>query len=115
MCLSIFKHILSGREKMSLKIEKKNEGTKDTVFLTGRLDTTTASELDTFAEKELINTQELVLDFTGLEYISSAGLRVILKMQKFMNEKGTMKLIHVSDIIQDVFDITGFADILSIE
>ena len=97
---------------MSLKIEKKNEGTKDTVFLTGRLDTATAPELDTFAEKELINTQELVLDF---EYISSAGLRVILKMQKFMNVKGTMKLIHVSDIIQDVFDITGFADILSIE
>ena len=55
---------------MSLKIEKKNEGTKDTVFLTGRLDTATAPELDTFAEKELINTQELVLDFTGLEYIS---------------------------------------------
>ena len=98
---------------MSLKIEKKNEGTKDTVFLTERLDT--APELDTFAEKELINTQELVLDFAGLEYISSAGLRVILKMQKFMNVKGTMKLIHVSDIIQDVFDITGFADILSIE
>ena len=81
---------------MSLKIEKKNEGTKDTVFLTGRLDTATAPELDTFAEKELINTQELVLDFAGLEYISSAGLRVILKMQKFMNVKGTMKLIHVS-------------------
>ena len=58
---------------MSLKIEKKNEGTKDTVFLTGRLDTATAPELDTFAEKELINTQELVLDFTGLEYISSAA------------------------------------------
>ena len=88
---------------MSLKIEKKNEGTKDTVFLTGRLDTATAPELDTFAEKELINTQKLVLDFAGLEYIS------------FMNVKGTMKLIHVSDIIQDVFDITGFADILSIE
>ena len=100
---------------MSLKIEKKNEGTKDTVFLPGRLDTATAPELDTFAEKELLNTQELVLDFTGLEYISSAGLRVILKMQKFMNVKGTMKLIQVSDIIQDVFDITGFADILSIE
>ena len=68
---------------MSLKIEKKNEGTKDTVFLTGRLDTATAPELDTFAEKELINTQELVLDFTGLEYISSAGLRVILKIQNY--------------------------------
>ena len=52
---------------MSLKIEKKNEGTKDTVFLTGRLDTATAPELDTFAEKELINTQKLVLDFAGLE------------------------------------------------
>ena len=98
---------------MSLKL-KENED-KDMVFLTGRLDTATAPELDTFAEKELINTQELVLDFAGLEYISSAGLRVILKMQKFMNVKGTMKLIHVSDIIQDVFDITGFADILSIE
>ena len=102
-------------QKIYKSVEKKNEGTKDTVFLTGRLDTATAPELDTFAEKELINTQELVLDFAGLEYISSAGLRVILKMQKFMNVKGTMKLIHVSDIIQDVFDITGFADILSIE
>lgn len=96
-------------------MKRKMKEQKIRYFLTGRLDTTTASELDTFAEKELINTQELILDFTGLEYISSAGLRVILKMQKFMNVKGTMKLIHVSDIIQDVFDITGFADILSIE
>ena len=96
-------------------MKRKMKEQKIRYFLTGRLDTTTAPELDTFAEKELINTQELVLDFTGLEYISSAGLRVILKMQKFMNVKGTMKLIHVSDIIQDVFDITGFADILSIE
>ena len=96
-------------------MKRKMKEQKIRYFLTGRLDTTTAPELDTFAEKELINTQELVLDFAGLEYISSAGLRVILKMQKFMNVKGTMKLIHVSDIIQDVFDITGFADILSIE
>ena len=100
---------------MSLKLKRKMKEQKIRYFLTGRLDTATAPELDTFAEKELINTQELVLDFAGLEYISSAGLRVILKMQKFMNVKGTMKLIHVSDIIQDVFDITGFADILSIE
>ena len=54
---------------MSLKIEKKNEGTKDTVMLSGRLDTTTAPELDVFAEKELVDTQELVLDFADLEYI----------------------------------------------
>ena len=80
---------------MSLKIEKKNEGTKDTVMLSGRLDTTTAPELDVFAEKELANTQELALDFADLEYISSAGLRVLLKLQKVMNKKGSMKLIHV--------------------
>ena len=100
---------------MSLTIEKKNEGTKDTVFLTGRLDTATAPELDAFAGKELANTQELVLDCAGLEYISSAGLRVILKIQKLMNAKGSMKLIHVSDVIQEVFEITGFVDILTIE
>ena len=76
---------------MSLKIEKKNEGTKDTVMLSGRLDTTTAPELDVFAEKELADTQELVLDFADLEYISSAGLRVLLKLQKVMNKKESMK------------------------
>ena len=100
---------------MSLKIEKKNEGTKDTVMLSGRLDTTTAPELDVFAEQELADTQELVLDFADLEYISSAGLRVLLKLQKVMNKKGSMKLIHVGDVVKEVFEITGFTDILTIE
>ncbi len=100
---------------MRLNIEKKNEGTKDTVFLTGRLDTATAPEMEAFAEKELTDTKELVLDFEELEYISSAGLRVLLKIQKLMNSKGTMKVIHVSEMIQEVFDITGFVDILTIE
>ena len=100
---------------MRLNIEKKREGTKDTVFLNGRLDTTTAPELDAFAEEELTDTKELVFDFEGLEYISSAGLRVLLKIQKLMNTKGTMKVIHVSEMIQEVFDITGFVDILTIE
>ena len=85
---------------MSLKIEKKNEGTKDTVMLSGRLDTTTAPELDVFAD---------------LEYISSAGLRVLLKLQKVMNKKGSMKLIHVGEVVKEVFEITGFTDILTIE
>ena len=98
---------------MSLKIEKKNEGTKDTVMLSGRLDTTTAPELDVFAEKELEDTQELVLDFADLEYISSAGLRVLLKLQKVMNKKGSMKLIHVGEVVKEVFEITGFTDILN--
>ena len=71
--------------------------------------------LDVFAEKELADTQVLVLDFADLEYISSAGLRVLLKLQKVMNKKGSMKLIHVGDIVKEVFEITGFTDILTIE
>lgn len=100
---------------MSLKIENKTEGTKETIILSGRLDTTTAPELDAFAEKALADTQELVLDFGELEYISSAGLRVLLKMQKLMNKKGSMKLIHVGEVVKEVFEITGFMDILTIE
>lgn len=100
---------------MSLKIEKQSEGTKDTVLLSGRLDTTTAPELEDFMEKELKDTQELVFDLTDLEYISSAGLRVLLKVQKYMNKKGDFKLTHVSEVIEEIFEITGFSDILTIE
>ena len=100
---------------MSLKIEKKNEGTKDTVFLTGRLDTATAPELDAFAEKELINTQELVLDFTGLEYISSAGLRQVISAYKKMAGKEGFKIINISDEVYDVFKLTGFDKKIQIE
>lgn len=107
---------MTGREnKMSLKIEKKNEGTKDIVLLSGRLDTTTSPELEAFVEKELTDAQELVFDLADLEYISSAGLRVILKVQKLMNKKGSLKLIHVNDVIEEIFEVTGFADILTIE
>ena len=100
---------------MSLKIEKQSEGIKDTVLLSGRLDTTTAPELEAFMEKELKDTQELVFDLTDLEYISSAGLRVLLKVQKYMNKKGDFKLTHVSEVIEEIFEITGFSDILTIE
>ena len=96
---------------MSLKIEKQSEGIKDTVLLSGRLDTTTAPELEAFMEKELKDTQELVFDLTDLEYISSAGLRVLLKVQKYMNKKGDVKVTHVSEVIAEIFEITGFSDI----
>ena len=66
-------------------------------------------------EKELKDTQELVFDLTDLEYISSAGLRVLLKVQKYMNKKGDFKLTHVSEGIEEIFEITGFSDILTIE
>ena len=81
----------------------------------GRRKTQIILERLNFAEKELSDTKELVFDFEGLEYISSAGLRVLLKIQKLMNAKGTMKVIHVSEMIQEAFDITGFANILTIE
>jgi anti-sigma B factor antagonist len=81
----------------------------------GRLDTTTAPELEAAIDGCLNDTQDLVLDFHGLEYISSAGLRVLLKAQKSMAKKGSMKVLNVNETIMEVFDITGFSDILTIE
>ncbi len=86
-----------------------------TLALEGRLDTTTAPELDKEIDVVVEETSDLVFDFKDLEYISSAGLRVLLKAQKAMSTKGTMKLVNVNDSIMEVFDITGFVDILVIE
>ena len=99
---------------MSLNIEKKFSDV-NTIVLSGRLDTVTAPQLEAELEKILSDSDALVLDMANLEYISSAGLRVILKAQKAMNTKGTMKLIHVGESIMEVFDITGFSDFLTIE
>ena len=98
-----------------MTIEKvlKEESAK--IIVVGRLDTQTAPELEKEIDGIIANLKELVFDMTGLEYISSAGLRVILKAQKIMNAKGSMKLINVNDNIMEVFDITGFLDILTIE
>ena len=98
-----------------MTIEKvlKEESAK--IIVVGRLDTQTAPELEKEIDGIIANLKELVFDMTGLEYISSAGLRVILKAQKIMNAKGSMKLIGVNDSIMEVFDITGFLDILTIE
>ena len=98
-----------------MTIEKNLNGSNLTLNLTGRLDTTTAPELEAVVDNSLAGVQELVLDMEALEYISSAGLRVIQKAQKMMNAQGSMKLIHVNDTIMEVFDITGFVDILTIE
>ena len=100
---------------MSLKIEKKNEGTKDTVMLSGRLDTTTAPELEKALQAADASVTELILDFAGLAYVSSAGLRVLLTTQKKMNKQGKMIIRNVCDDIKEIFEITGFLDILTIE
>ena len=98
---------------MTINKERNNETL--TLVIEGRLDTVTAPELEKVVNEETADIKELLLDMNALEYISSAGLRVILKAQKKMNAQGSMKLIHVNDTIMEVFDITGFADILTIE
>ena len=98
-----------------MTIEKNIENGKVTLTVSGRLDTTTAPELEAALDGVLEDAKDLVFDFSNLEYVSSAGLRVILKAQKTMNTKGSMKLTGVNDSIMEVFDITGFLDILTIE
>ena len=96
-------------------IEKILNGEEATLVVKGRLDTQTAPELERELDSISSGLKGLTFDMTGLEYVSSAGLRVILKAQKIMNAQGSMKLIGVSDSIMEVFDITGFLDILTIE
>ena len=98
-----------------MTIEKKINGEAVTLIVSGRLDTQTAPELENELDSILSGLKELTFDMTNLEYVSSAGLRVILKAQKAMNAQGSMKLIGVNDSIMEVFDITGFLDILTIE
>ena len=98
-----------------LNITKKAEGSELCVALEGRLDTTTAPQLETELKSSLPGVTALVMDFEKLDYISSAGLRVLLSSQKIMNKQGEMKLIHVSDVINEIFEVTGFSDILNIE
>lgn len=96
-------------------IEKKIENNVTALRISGRVDTTTAPEFETIIDECVVGLEELILDCKEMEYISSAGLRVILKVQKLMNKQGSMKLINVNETIMEVFDITGFADILTIE
>ena len=98
-----------------LNIEKKKEGSKLELVLAGRLDTTTAPELEKELKASLDDVDELVFDMASLEYISSAGLRVLLSAQKIMNKQGTMKVLHVNETIMEIFEVTGFSDILVIE
>lgn len=97
-----------------MEIVKKLSGTALNIALTGRLDTTTAPALEEEVNTALAGITELSFDFAQLEYISSAGLRVLLAAQKIMNKQGKMTLCNVSSDIAEVFEITGFSDILTI-
>ena len=97
-----------------MTINKTQNGGALTVALEGRLDTTTAPDLEK-SLGTLDGVTELTMDFEKLDYISSAGLRVLLSAQKIMSKKGSMKVIHVGELIMEVFEVTGFCDILDIE
>ena len=98
-----------------MTIEKNLNGTELTVTITGRLDTTTAPQLEAEFKQNINGVEKLVLDFAALEYLSSAGLRVILSAQKVMNKQGEMIIKNVNDTINEIFEVTGFIDILTIE
>lgn len=98
-----------------LNIIKTVEDGKAEVALEGRLDTVTAPELEQALSESLPELSELTLDFEKLDYISSAGLRVLLSAQKAMNKQGEMKLRNVGETIMEIFEVTGFSDILTIE
>ena len=98
-----------------MDIEKQKDGKKLDIKLTGRLDTKGAPELMEVINDYFDGVEELTLDLSDLIYVSSAGLRVILSAQKIMNKQGAMKITHVQDIVMEVFESTGFVDILTIE
>lgn len=102
-------------EETEMKISSSMNGSSLSVALEGRLDTTTAPELEQALKDSMGAATELTLDLARLDYISSAGLRVLLSAQKTMSGKGGMKVKNVNEIVKEVFDVTGFADILVIE
>lgn len=98
-----------------MKINQTKNGTELMISLSGRLDTMTAPELENEAREALPGITKLDIDMRELDYISSAGLRVLLTMQKAMNKQGTMRVLHANETVREVLDITGFANILTLE
>ena len=99
-----------------MEIKKSSEGSKLTIAVSGRLDTNTAPTFETELKSSLDGVTDLTLDFSGLDYISSAGLRVLLSVKKLMNaENGDMRVTGCNEIVKEIFEVTGFTDILTIE
>ena len=97
-----------------MEITKTKNDAALTIALTGKLETTTAPALDQVIKEELSGISSLTFDFSGLEYISSAGLRVLLTAKKTMNKQGTMQIVNANEIVREIFDITGFSDIFTV-
>lgn len=98
-----------------MTIEKKQNGNELELKVIGHLDASTAPKLQEIIDASIMDTEKLTFDFEELEYVSSAGLRVILNAQKIMMEQGSMKLVGVNEAVMEIFELTGFDDILIIE
>ena len=98
-----------------MTIDKKKEGNRLVLAVSGRLDTMTAPELENVIKDNMDGIEELILDFKDLEYISSAGLRVVLGARKAMGDKGSFAVRNLCSDVREIFDITGFSDIITIE
>ena len=107
--------LLYERSNFMFNVDKKSEGKNLTLSLYGKLDTTTAPELEEVIKNELSGIENLVFDISNLEYISSAGLRVLLSAQKVMTVQGSMIIKGVSEEIAEIFEVTGFNNIFTIE
>lgn len=97
-----------------MTIIQREEDSYTVLYLEGRLDTSTSPMLEKHVDDKIAGYRELIVDMQRLEYISSAGLRVLLSMQKTMDRQGKMEIRHVNDVVMEVFEITGFVDILTI-
>ena len=98
-----------------MTVTKKLEGSKLTAQIEGRLDTNTTPEAEKELSGSLDNVTELILDFNSLDYISSAGLRLLLMLQKKMNNQGSMTIINANDMVKEIFEVTGFSDVLTVK
>ena len=98
-----------------MTITTNQTGSTLTISVSGRIDTTTAPEFEAKVKSLINGVTELTLDFEKVDYVSSAGLRVLLSTQKIMNKQGEMKLVHVNESVYEIFEVTGFSDILTIE
>ena len=98
-----------------MTVTKKLEGTKFTATIEGRMDTNTTPQAEKELAGSLDNVKELILDFKKLDYISSAGLRLLLMLQKKMNNQGSMTIINANDMVKEIFEVTGFSDVLTVK
>ena len=98
-----------------MTVTKKLEGTKLTAAFEGRLDTNTTPQAEQELTSSLDGVKELILDFKELDYISSAGLRLLLMLQKKMNVQGSMTIVNANDMVNEIFEVTGFSDVLTVK